>query len=187
MHPETPKAPSPGFTLMELVVVLAIIAVVAAVIIPEMRGTREAAVLRASGRKLLSASSLAYSQAVVRNQTHRVTLDSQTGRYAIERQSEAGRGGRSGGFAVATDLPNGGRGEIDSRVRVEFRPIESDEDLPDPSQPQPNSPSGPALVFHADGTADAVEVLLRDTAGYRLAFRLNPVTARLQPVNLERP
>lgn len=172
---------------MELVVTLAIIAIAAAVIIPEMRGTREAAVLRASGRRLLSAASLAYSQAVVRNQTHRLTLDPSTGRFAIERQSGLNAGRPSGEFAVAADLPGGGRGEIDSRVRVEFRPVAVEEESAAPPVAGSTGAGPPALMFHPDGTADAAEVLLRDTAGFRLTFRLNPITARLQPVASDHP
>jgi len=174
---------------MELVVTLAIIAVIAAVIIPEMRGTRDAAVLRASGRRLLSAASLAYSQAVVRNQTHRVTVDPTAGRFMIEREGKSGSTGRAVGFTLASDLPGGGRIDMGSRVSAEFRPLPTEEDGADPftTGSAPSSGGPPALVFHSDGTADAAEVLLRDATGFRLRFRLDPVTARLQPLDLNQP
>lgn len=178
-----------GFTLMELVVTLAIIAIAAAVILPEMRGTREDALLRASGRRLISAANLAYSQSVVRQETHRISLHPETGRFAIERQARTPWGGRPTSFAAAADLPSGGRGEVDARVRVEFRPLDLAEDAgmePGSGTPSP-SVGSPALIFHPDGTADAAEVLLRDAAGFRLTLRLNPVSARLQPFDLDRP
>lgn len=193
MKLQSVREPLPGFTLIELVVTLAIIAIAAAVIIPEMRGTRDAAVLRAGGRRLVSAAALAYSQAVVRNQTHRLTLNPTTGRFAIERQIGAGKGNRngggSGGFTVASDLPGGGRGIVDGGVKVEIRPGGQVEDpASEPAAaPEMIAAGPPALVFHPDGTADAAEVSLRDAAGFRLRFRLNPVTARLQVVDSPRP
>src|SRR5437667_8875553 len=81
---------SRGFTLLELVVVLAIIAVLTAMIIPEMRGTYEDALLRSSARRLISVFELAYSRSVSLNQAHRVRLDRRSGRYLIEQRSRGG-------------------------------------------------------------------------------------------------
>ena len=36
------------------------------------------------------------------------------------------------------------------------------------------------------GTADAAEIILRDRDGFRLYLRINPITARVELVDLER-
>ena len=181
------RSVSPAFTLIELVVTLTIIAVAAAVIIPELRGTRDDALLRVGGRRLISASALAYSQAIVRNETHRIAYNPSTGKFAIERQPRSGRSGNAAPFSPATELPEGGRGEIDTRVRVEIRPVDTGEEAGSVPEQARSMGGPPALVFHADGTAEAAEVQLRDAAGFRLTFRLNPVTARLVPVIMDSP
>src|SRR6266446_1993484 len=61
-----------GFTLMEIMVVLVLLAIMAAVIIPEMKGSFEDALLRSNARKLADVFNLAYSRAVSLNQLHRV-------------------------------------------------------------------------------------------------------------------
>ena len=42
------------------------------------------------------------------------------------------------------------------------------------------------IVFYPDGTADAREIRLEDRQGFRLALRINPTTARVRIVELER-
>src|SRR5690348_9551182 len=81
-----------GFTLMEMVVVLALIAILAAAILPEMRGTYEDARLRSSSRELIDAMNLAYSRAVTLNQQHRVRFDINNGKYVIEKRARGERG-----------------------------------------------------------------------------------------------
>src|SRR5436190_209940 len=63
-----------GFTLIELMVVVVLIGIVTAVIIPEMKGTYEDALLRSTSRELVNTFKLAYSRAVTLNQIHRVRL-----------------------------------------------------------------------------------------------------------------
>jgi hypothetical protein len=43
-----------------------------------------------------------------------------------------------------------------------------------------------AISFYADGTADQREVELRDPEGFGLALRINPITSRVQYIELER-
>src|SRR5678815_2253418 len=73
-----------GFTLIELMVVIVLIAIMTAVILPEMKGTFEDALLRSTSRKLVDIFSLANSRAVAMNRSQQVRLDSKNGRYFVE-------------------------------------------------------------------------------------------------------
>ena len=42
------------------------------------------------------------------------------------------------------------------------------------------------ISFYPDGTADAGDILLRDREGFRLLLQINPVTARVHVVEMER-
>jgi Tfp pilus assembly protein FimT len=159
-------------------------------IIPEMRGTFESALLRSSSRELADVLNTAYSRAVTVNQLHRVRIDTATGRYFIERRSRKGDG--ENGFVAVKDLP-GGEGKIDGRISIEMGKQEpKSEDAADasaPAEPAEDSRTrgrGNAIAFYSDGTADAMEIRLRDRDGFRVALQINPITARVEIVELER-
>jgi len=178
-----------GFTLIELVVVLAIIGVLTAMIVPEMRGSYEDALLRSTARELISVFDLAYSRAVSVNQPHRVRLDRLNGRYFIEERS---RGGDSlDGFVPLLDLP-GAEGALDPRIT--FHVQRPTWEMADGANPESvvGSEDDAAMVaqddgisFYPDGTADPLEILLRDRAGFQLILRVNPITARVQILDAE--
>ena len=64
-----------AFTLIELMVVMVLIGIMTAMILPEMKGTYEDALLRSTSRELVSVCSLASSHAVSVNQAYRLRLD----------------------------------------------------------------------------------------------------------------
>ena len=178
-----------GFTLMELMVVLVLIGIMTAMIIPEMKGTYEEALLHSTGRELANACGIAYSRAVTVQQPHRVRLDKITHRYAIERRVREMHGN---GFVPVRDLP-GGEGTLDARISIEFRKPGEDVSVPSDSASLRSSQSEALLhdgdegiLFYPDGTADAQEIQLQDRDGFRLAIRINPTTARVQIKELER-
>ena len=176
-----------AFTLMEMMVVVLLIAVLTALIVPEMKGTFEDALLRSTSRKLLDAFALASSRAITLNQDCRVKLDLAEGRFVVERRvMVAGRES----FVPLKDV-DGSEGKLDKRIAIQFTPaaeLTTGED----SQSTPAAPSEPlagsatpdtaesetSVAFYADGTADLAEIQLRDRSGYLLKLRLNPVTAR---------
>ena len=172
-----------GFTLMELMVVIVIIGIMTAMMIPEMKGTFQDALLRSTSRELINVFDLAYSRAVSLNQLRRVRLDEKTGRYLLEKQVvENGQEI----FVPADDVP-GGKGALDPRIAVEFHaPGEIASEAKSDAPVLGNDVGGIAIAFYPDGTADAGAVLLRDRSGFRLRLQINPVTARVHVVEMER-
>jgi type II secretory pathway pseudopilin PulG len=176
-----------AFTLIELVVVLGLIAILSAMILPEMRGTFEDSVLRASGRQFIDVFGLANSRAISLQQTHRVRLDRTGHRYVLERQP--GRPSRNAAFVPVNDL-SGAEGSIDARISFDLRPptpAPSAGRGPSGDPDRPVSAGGNAIHFYPDGTADAAELTLRDRAGFGLGLKLNPVTSRVQLTESPRP
>ncbi len=179
--------PAKAFTLIELVVVLALIAILSAMVLPEMRGSFEDTVLRASGRQFIDVFGLANSRAVSLQQTHRVRLDHNAGRYVLERQP--GRPSGNAAFVPVHDV-SGAEGSIDHRIVFELRPPAVDilANDPPPTGTAPRTKPGvDAVTFYPDGTADAAQLTLWDRAGFQLALRLNPVTARVKLTEPNRP
>ena len=167
-----------AFTLVELVVVVVIIGIMTAMIIPEMAGTFEDALLRSTGREIVNVFSLANSRAVSLNQSCRVRLDSKTGSYLLERKI---RDGARENFIPLKDVA-GGEGKLDTRIAIEVRQP-NDVSAENNSGLAPAEASAPDTIsFYPDGTADAAEIHLRDRAGFQLILQLNPVTARVQIV-----
>ena len=157
--------------------VIVIIGIMTAMIIPEMRGTFEDALLRSTSRNLVSVFDLASSRAVSLNQLHRVRLDTSTGEYVVERRVRDG--GRET-FLPLKDV-SGCSGSLDKRITIEVRrPEDAATDAGDSLKPVPNLTE--AISFYADGTADAALVTLQDRDGVRLGLKLNPITARVQIV-----
>jgi prepilin-type N-terminal cleavage/methylation domain-containing protein len=175
--------PTPAFTLIELMIVVVIIGIVAAMIIPEMKGTYEDSLLRATGRDLITAFSLASSRAVGFNRPYRVAFDTPQDRYAVEREINDGT---QEAFVPVKDI-SGAEGKWDPRISVEIdSPADnsSDDDSSAGATGDADTiSSGPAnlnaISFYPDGTADAAEIHLRDRAGFQVVLKLNPITARV--------
>jgi prepilin-type N-terminal cleavage/methylation domain-containing protein len=202
-HPSLATRPlTRAFTLIELMVVLVLIGILTAVMIPEMRGSYEDALLRSSSRELINVCHLAYSQAVSLNQVHRLKLDERTGKYFLEkriRETELG-----GDFEQLKDVP-GSEGTLDTRIKIQVRTVSEEPTIaptadesatatepPPASEPAPvevNSPSpelNEGIAFYPDGSADGREIVLRDREGFHVGLRISPVTARIQIVELPR-
>lgn len=161
--------------------VILVITVVSAMVIPELRGSLDEALLRASARQITGACDVAYTRAVAAGRTHHLRLDPATGRYHVESDPAPGPG-RAAGKVDAPDAS----GTLDPRVTVRLVNAGAPDSPVTPPRP-PGGADANAVGFHADGTADPAEFLLQDRSGFRLALRINPVTARVRVRDLGRP
>jgi prepilin-type N-terminal cleavage/methylation domain-containing protein len=171
-----------AFTLIELMTVIVLIGIMTAMIIPEMKGTFEDALLRSTSRDLVNVFELASSRAISLNQFHRVRLDMETGRYVVERRV------REGGleeFVPLTDV-SGCEGELDKRIAIEIH--QAGEESPDTTGNNnfQDQTSTDTISFYPDGTADAAVIMLKDRAGFQLALKINPITARVHIFEMDR-
>jgi type II secretion system protein H len=174
-----------AFTLVELVIVIVLIGIVSALIIPEMKSGYDDALLRSTSRNLMNAFSIASSRAVSLNQLHRVQIDAKTGRYMIEKRTRETLEGDQ--FAPLKDVSEA-EGTLDTRISI--RVLKSDNSAAaaegTPAATLANGQSVDTISFYADGTADGVEVLLRDRQGFRQLLRINSTTARVKIFDLGR-
>ena len=166
---------------MELVVVVVIIGIMTALIIPEMSGTFQAALLRSTGREIVNVFSLANSHAVNLHRSCRVRLDSKTGRYLVERK--VNKEGQVN-FVPLKDVA-GSEGTFDPRIAIQVRQPEDASAENKSAREATAEAVGDTIAFYPDGTADAAEILLSDPAGFQIRLQLNPVTARVQIVEPE--
>ena len=168
-----------AFTLIELMVVVVLIGIVSAVIVPEMKSGYQDALLRSTSRNLVNVFSIASSRAVSLNQLHRVRLDAKTGRYIIEKRTRETVEGDE--FAPLKNVAEA-EGTLDTRISVQV--LKRDVSDGPPAETVVNGQLIDAISFYSDGTADAVDVLLRDRQGFRQLLRINSITSRVKVLNL---
>src|SRR5262249_48286043 len=141
-----------------------------------------------TGRELVNACGLASSRAVSFNQPHRLRIDLRTGKYFVEKRVRQDGEER---FIPLADVP-GSEGELDSRIALSVRrpdEVPADNVSSTASNPADDSSAGAPgeiINFLSDGTADEAMFLLQDRSGFRLALRINPITARVQAIELAR-
>ena len=172
-----------AFTLIELIIVITLIGIAAAMIIPEMRGGYQDALLRSTSRDLVNVFSIASSRAVSLNQLHRVRIEPTTGRYVIEKRTRETVNGDE--YKPLNDVSEA-EGTFDKRILVQVHKIEDSPDAVPASENSQARADIDSISFYSDGTADAAELLLRDKEGYRMALRINPITSHVKILDLER-
>ena len=194
-----------AFTLIELMVVLALIAILSAVLLPEMRGSLAEVQLRSSARKLAEACDVAFSRSVATGRTLRLEWDRTAGKYRVIHDPEESRPRTGSGTDVRAEGPvdfPGASGTIDPRITVDLHRLSAGAGngigngngsdgrrggMPTGMDSRvATGAAATAIEFRPDGTADASEFVLQDRAGFRLALRLNPITSRIRISELPR-
>ncbi|HEY5234390.1 MAG TPA: GspH/FimT family pseudopilin [Verrucomicrobiae bacterium] len=164
-----------AFTLIEMMVVIVIIGIISAMIIPQMKGTFDDALLRSTARDLVNVFSLASSRAVALNHSYRVRFDTQNRCYAVERQIHDGT---QENYVPLKDV-SGAEGKLDSHLTIVINPEDENPSEDEPGVGPADQSAPDAISFYPDGTADATEIQLRDRDGFQIMLQLNPVTARV--------
>lgn len=143
-----PAGESRGFTLLELVVVLALAGIFLAIVIPSFSGTLESARLRAGTGEVRATLALARTLAASGARERVVSFHPSTGEYGID------------GEPRSCFLPEG----------IRFAPI-------GPGAASGPAEEGVARVrFSADGSADEAEIALTSAGGGRLRVVVEPLT-----------
>ena len=104
-YPVADDRPRRGFTLIELILVMALLAIAASLSAPRMAAFFRGRSLDQEARRLLSLSHYGASRAVAEGVPVRLWIDAAGGAYGLEVESGYGRGGESVmEFAVDRDL-----------------------------------------------------------------------------------
>lgn len=190
-----------GFSLVEMMIVIVILAILSATIIPEMRGTFGDAQLKSTTRELVQLVGTAQIQAAAKSERFWLVLDpgpegDTMGLFHLVQQMGSGhqlqpvtempgvrqRLGKSLSCEILTHnlesndeagmgIPSGILPENSGRMASTF----SDSELP------PDN-----ICFFPDGTCDRKRIHIRDRDGFGLEIVLNPLTSNPSVRKLER-
>jgi type II secretion system protein H len=161
-----------AFTLVELMVVMTVIAIVTAVMVLEMGGSYEDALLRSNARKLIDVCDAASNRAIAAHQAQTLKIDVASGKFVVQAKVTG----------EADERAEVIEGELDKRVALIIRQAERGEEAEDVEEGE--AVKSDAIVFYPDGSADAREFLLRDRAGVELLLRMNAATSRVRVIEM---
>lgn len=158
-----------GFTLVELMVVVAVVAVLSMLVAPQMMGARASAELRQAARDLYTSAQWARHRAVMRGETCRLVLVEEGERRVI--RIESSEDPETVAFAV---LQEGPLRPVVLPVGVRFGQVMIEPTAREVSEAR-------AVWFYPDGRADAAAVQV--TGGGRVySLLVEPNTGRSELV-----
>lgn len=178
---------NPGFTLVEMMIVLVIVSIMTMLILPEMRGTYEEAMLRSNARKISNAFRTAYSSAVMSHQQHRVRIDPTDAQLTVETRTNDPENPYTPLKKFEREIS-----QLHKTIAIRYHePRPQLGDLPPEAEENNRSPVSQqrppgVFLFNPDGTCEGQDIELRDRDGVGLLIRLNGVTSRVRFEPLER-
>jgi len=182
-----------GFTLIEILAVVAILALVAAFILPNMGGLRRRA-LRAEAQQIAAQLELARQRAIVTGVPHRLWLDLDQAEYRLESLAQDPEEAELPAVVdAALDLAGNAPLSLSAPIvrELEYRPIPGNfgnlQVVAEPfyfeavETPQGRITRGQVSVeFARDGTADYTAIYLQDAAGDHIALDVYPLDERVR-------
>jgi type II secretion system protein H len=176
-----------GFTLVELLTVLTIMVVLAALVAPSFVRQFQTARLSSAAREIVALMRYARSEAVVAGATYRLNIDSDGGRLWVT-YYDSGDNERDAGFVPDTSVLGGAR-VLPEGVRMGALAL-GDEALAQLSdealsairsqQQQLNEEGTPYITFSPQGTTDGARVLLENDYDDTLAVTLDAITGKAE-------
>ncbi|MDC0325313.1 prepilin-type N-terminal cleavage/methylation domain-containing protein [bacterium] len=176
-----------GFTLVEMMIVLVIISIMTVLMIPEMKGSYEEALLRSNARKMGAAFKAAYSRSITTQKQHRVRIDPEESKLFVEERS------------AESETPYMPIKQFDRKisqlhpnVSIHFHEAkpgftgQEDGVGAEAMDSNPKEIPDGVFLFYPNGTSEGKDIELRDRMGFGLMVRLNPITSRVRFENLER-
>lgn len=183
MNRHRAKAQSAGFTLIEVVLVVVIIAILSGIAIPYYAGTLRGMKLRTSARLVTRAALFARGQAILRETTMRIEIDPDTMKIRLGEIPAAAPDSTDGKLdqAVLERL-----GYIDKPTSPALVQPEFEKKFPDHlaiSDFRNDSRETDGLLlqidFYPNGQCDAFHMELEDDRGTRLKLKNDPITAKV--------
>ena len=151
-----------GFTLMELILILALLVIITSLAAPEMARFIRGRALDAEARRMLALMHAGQSRAVSEGMPMMFWVDEKAGTYGVEAESSGQRGATDKGDAKAEELT------VDSTLQESAPPAKTGVAV--------MFKNLPAIRFLPDGTVDENSlpaVRLEDSAGFVRWLKLN--------------
>jgi general secretion pathway protein H len=153
----------PGFTLIELSVVLVLVGVVFLVTFPNLAGLFSGRRLMGFSREMAGALDYARARAVIEGRPQTFRIDRQQGKYSLRRKKEAAgdyRRSEEEEIVKSWKIPEEikvSRVELDTRVTEGFEPV---------------------IRFYPRGNSNGAVISLETARGDRTRIRVKPYTGR---------
>lgn len=174
-----------GFSLVEMMVVIVLIAIMSSMIIPQMSGNHKDSLLKTTARDIVQTLRVAHTQAVTQGKRHWFKINQGLGQFRVEALK---KGANAQFILTPVDGVYGASGEIKKGVFVSIQNAKRASPEVNPTyeeafikNQQMGSQSGleSGICFHPDGTADRVIIILTDDDGFALNIEINHLTSRV--------